>query len=107
MVMMCLAASACSLHGSASSTGKSFTLVWGKESDPAGINPLKAGDVHAWEIFSLVYEPLTRPNKDLTVGPGLATSWKQTSDTSWRITLRNGVKFSNGRPMTSDDVAGT
>jgi peptide/nickel transport system substrate-binding protein len=108
MVMMCLVASACSLHSASSPTaGKSFTLVWGKESDPASINPVKAGDVHAWEIFSLVYEPLTRPNRDLTVGPGLAVSWTQTSDTSWRLRLRDGVKFSNGRPMTSDDVVAT
>ncbi len=107
VMVMCLA-TACSMHGAASSVGKNgFTLVWGKETDPAGINPMKAGDVHAWEIFSLVYEPLTRPNKDLTVGPGLAVSWKQTSDTSWRLRLRDGVKFSNGRPMTSDDVVAT
>jgi peptide/nickel transport system substrate-binding protein len=101
--------SACSVHSASSSGGKNgaFTLVWGKETDPAGINPLKAGDVHAWEIFSLVYEPLTRPNTDLTVGPGLARSWKQTSDTVWRFQLRSGVKFSNGRALTSDDVAGT
>jgi len=109
LVILMLMASACSLHGAASSGGKSgnLTLVWGKETDPAGINPLKAGDVHAWEIFSLVYEPLTRPNKDLTVGPGLAQSWKQTSDTAWRFQLRSGVKFSNGRPLTSDDIVGT
>lgn len=110
LVMMVLSlATACSLHGSASTGGKAgpFNLVWGKETDPAGINPLKAGDVHAWEIFSLVYEPLTRPNKDLTVGPDLAVSWTQSSDTAWRLRLRDGIKFSNGRPMTADDVAGT
>jgi peptide/nickel transport system substrate-binding protein len=108
VILMCFA-SACSLHSAASPGGKNspFTLVWGKETDPAGTNPVKAGDVHAWEIFSLVYEPLTKPNKDLTVGPGLATSWTQSSDKSWRLRLRDGVKFSNGRPMTSDDVVGT
>jgi peptide/nickel transport system substrate-binding protein len=109
VILMLMGSAACSLHGTSSSGGKnsSFTLVWGKESDPAGINPVRAGDVHAWEIFSLVYEPLTRPNKDLTVGPGLAVSWKQTSDTSWQINLRDGVKFSNGRALTSDDVVQT
>jgi peptide/nickel transport system substrate-binding protein len=109
LVILMLMASACSLHGAASSGGKNgtFTLVWGKETDPAGINPMKAGDVHAWEIFSLVYEPLTRPNKDLTVGPALAESWKQTSDTSWQLRLRQGVKFSNGRALTAEDVAET
>jgi peptide/nickel transport system substrate-binding protein len=84
-----------------------FALVWGKEADPAGVNPMKAGDIHAFEIFSLVYEPLTQPKKDLTVGPGVATSWTQTSDTAWRFKLRDGVTFSNGRALTSADVVGT
>jgi peptide/nickel transport system substrate-binding protein len=48
-----------------------------------------------------------RPNADLSVGPGLAESWEETSSTSWRFRLREGVKFSNGRALTSDDVAGT
>jgi peptide/nickel transport system substrate-binding protein len=94
--------------GSAAPSGSGpFTVVWGKEADPAGINPLKAGDIHAFEIFSLVYEPLTQPNEDLSVGPGVAKSWTQTAPTTWRFTLRDGVKFSNGRALTSADVAGT
>ncbi|MFF2852567.1 ABC transporter substrate-binding protein [Streptomyces sp. NPDC058001] len=46
----------------------------------------------------------------LRVGPGgelepwLATSWKQTSDTVYEYTLREGVKFSDGTPFTSADV---
>jgi peptide/nickel transport system substrate-binding protein len=107
VILMLVTTSACSGASSSAGQGGALALVWGKEADPAGINPLKAGDVHAWEIFSLVYEPLTRPNKDLTVGPNLATSWKQTSDTSWRLRLRQDVKFSNGRPLTSDDVVKT
>lgn len=102
---------ACSSPGTtATSSQRSngpFTLVWGKEADPAGVNPLKAGDIHSFEIFTLVYEPLTSPNKDLSAGPGVATSWKQTTPTSWRFQLRDGVKFSNGRPLTSADVVGT
>jgi peptide/nickel transport system substrate-binding protein len=101
--------SACGLTSAPSTEDEAsgFTLTWGKETDPAGTNPLKVGDVHAWEILSLVYEPLTRPNKDLTIGPGLAAAWKQNSDTEWSITLRDGVKFSNGRALTSEDVVAT
>src|SRR5262249_34241992 len=36
--------------------------------------------------------------------PGLATSWTQTSPTSFELKLRNGVKFHNGAPLTADDV---
>src|SRR5262245_26740107 len=94
--------------GTAATSGSGpFTVVWGKEGDPAGINPLKVGDIHAFEIFSLVYEPLTQPNEDLSAGPGVAESWTETSPTTWRFQLRDDAKFSNGRALTSADVAGT
>src|SRR5690606_34576720 len=50
---------------------------------------------------------LTQPAEDLDVDPGLAESWEETSPTSWRFTLRDGVTFSNGRELTSADVVGT
>lgn len=37
--------------------------------------------------------------------PGLATSWERTSDTVWTLTIREGVTFHNGDPMTAADVA--
>ncbi len=109
LIVMALLVGGCSLTGhSPPSEGRGgFTLLWGEETDPADTNPLMAGDVHAFDIISLVYETLTTPNKDLTVGPGLAEKWHQTSDTSWRFKLRNGVKFSNGRPLTSEDIVDT
>jgi peptide/nickel transport system substrate-binding protein len=36
--------------------------------------------------------------------PGIATSWKQVSPTEMELTIRQGVKFQNGDPMTIDDV---
>lgn len=39
--------------------------------------------------------------------PLLAESWEQTSPTSWRFKLREGVKFHNGEPFDADDVVYT
>jgi len=40
--------------------------------------------------------------------PGLATSWTHSPDgLTWTFTLRSGVKWSDGQPMTSADVAYT
>ncbi len=109
VVLMMFLASACGLSSGSSTDKKTgdFALTWGKETDPQGTNPLKISDIHAWEIYSLVYETLTAPNKNLTPGPGVAASWKQSSDTEWRFTVRDGAKFSNGRAVTAEDVVET
>lgn len=35
----------------------------------------------------------------------LATSWKQSSPTEWTFTIREGVNFHDGTPLTTEDVA--
>ncbi|MCB2013216.1 MAG: hypothetical protein KDF64_21945 [Geminicoccaceae bacterium] len=37
--------------------------------------------------------------------PRLATSWEQTGSTTWRITLRDGVTFTDGEAFDADAVA--
>lgn len=38
------------------------------------------------------------------VSPQLALSWEETSPTTWRVKLRDGVVFSNGAPFNADTV---
>ncbi len=49
-------------------------------------------------------EMLTRIDFDGTVKPSLATAWTQTTPTSWDFTLRPGVKFADGQPVTAAAV---
>ncbi|HTG48748.1 MAG TPA: ABC transporter substrate-binding protein [Actinomycetota bacterium] len=60
------------------------------------------------EIIAMsdMYETLTRyDSASQTVKPLLATSWRSTKDAkTWTFTLREGVTFHTGRPMTSADV---
>jgi peptide/nickel transport system substrate-binding protein len=53
-----------------------------------------------------MYETLTRyDSATKTVEPLLATSWTTSGDgRTWTFTLRQGVTFHTGRPMTSADV---
>lgn len=52
------------------------------------------------------FETLVRLNWQLQLEPGLATLWKQVEPTVWEFTLRDGVKFQDGTPLTAEAVAG-
>src|SRR6185295_16186816 len=58
-------------------------------------------------MLSNIYEPLIRRNKELGIEPALAVKWEATSPTTWRFTLRQGVKWQDGSPFTADDVVFT
>jgi len=54
---------------------------------------------------SSVLETLTMYDADMTPQPVLATDWTLSDDgLTMQLTLREGVKFHNGREMTADDV---
>ena len=53
-----------------------------------------------------VGEPLLfRDSSTQELNPGLATSWEQIDDTTWRFTIRDGVTFHDGAPLDADAVA--
>ena len=51
-----------------------------------------------------VYSSLVGRSADMKLVPALATSWKNLDDLTWEFKLRDDVKFSNGKPFTSEDV---
>lgn len=51
-----------------------------------------------------IFEPLIRLTDQLDLEPGLALAWERQTPTVWRITLRPGVRFHDGQPLTSQDV---
>ncbi len=55
-------------------------------------------------ILNNMTNQLFKKNADAEVLPWLAVSWKQLSDTVWSFTVREGIKFHNGDPLTAHDV---
>jgi peptide/nickel transport system substrate-binding protein len=76
---------------------------------PTGaIDPITVADVGGHVMLSQTGEYLCLADQQLVLRPVLATSWKPNADASaWTFTIRPGVKFSDGRPMTVDDVVYT
>ncbi len=77
---------------------------WASSGDIQTLDPYSQNESFTNAANGQVYEKLTRRGKDLKFGPGLATSWEQTSPLTWRFKLRAGVKFHDGAPFTADDV---
>ncbi|MEU1305073.1 ABC transporter substrate-binding protein [Streptomyces shenzhenensis] len=75
--------------------------------EAGGLDPQTAATARSWSIESLVYEPLVTIGPKFEVEPLLASSWKQPSATEYVFTLRKGVKFGNGRALTTADVVGS
>ncbi len=65
----------------------------------SGGNAAPVGEM--WYSFSM----LRFLNDGQDVGPGLVTKWTANADASeWSFTLRKGVKWSDGQPVTTKDV---
>ena len=67
-------------------------------------NPYEAIAMPATIGLQSVYDQMTYMTDDGSVGPGLAISWRATSPKIWELSLRPGVKFHNGEPLTADAV---
>ncbi len=67
-------------------------------------NQLRNGLVLAHQVWdTLVY----RDPDTFQLKPLLASSWRQTDDTTFEFELRQGVTFHDGSPFTADDVVYT
>jgi peptide/nickel transport system substrate-binding protein len=88
------------------SGGDEDILRIGWAQDPSNINPYVGQDEEAYNLWSLNWDLLVNFNpEDLTPAPGIAESW-EVSDDKKTITfkLEPGMKWSDGKPITSKDV---
>jgi peptide/nickel transport system substrate-binding protein len=81
------------------------TLTFGLFRDAVGLDPHIATGGESQIFYDQVYSTLIRYEEDLSVRPGLAEEWDVSSDgLSYTFYIREGVKFTNGRDLTADDV---
>ena len=99
--------------GSGSASGPSGTLTISNEQGTlwtCSFNPFNPSNLAQGVTFGQVYEPLAFVNtlQSGKATPWLATSWAWTNgNKTLTFTIRNGVKWNDGTPMTAADVAFT
>jgi peptide/nickel transport system substrate-binding protein len=84
-------------------------LVLSTFADPKTFNPITASEESSREIYRLLFAPLLGddPNTE-EVTPGLADWWTNAPDNkTWTFHLRKNLHWSDGQPITADDVVFT
>lgn len=105
IVTAALVATACGGGGGADSGGDD-TVSIGATAEPSTLD-LTTTSVAAIPQVLLynVYETLVKVDQDGEVAPSLAESYNRSKDRkTYTFTLREGVKFSNGKALTPEDV---
>jgi peptide/nickel transport system substrate-binding protein len=81
-------------------------LVLSLRAEPKTLNPLTAADAPSREVIGAMQSDLVHINRATQLTePALAKSWKISADgLQYTLTLRQGLRFSDGHPLDADDV---
>lgn len=79
-------------------------LVIGTKSEPSSLDPQFHVLSPNMQVSLAIFEPLVRQSAQGAVEPLLADSWELASPTEWDFHLKEGVTFSDGTPLTAQDV---
>ena len=86
-----------------------LTYTVGTLQDLNTINPIKALNGSEYEFLGLNYDlGIQFSPKDLAPIPGIVTKWAHSTDgLTWTYTIRSGVTWQDGVPLTANDIAWT
>lgn len=87
-------------------TGAPSTLVIDEDQAPATLDPGLQYNTESYTVYRNIFDQLlARDPATNKIVPDIATSWTTTNPTTWVFQIRQGVKFSDGTPLTGTDVA--
>lgn len=94
-------------YGGALRISVSSTITSLDPADPTNLsNANPSAEKLMQNIAPLLYDTLTTIDQHGEVQPSLALTWKSSSNaTHWELQLRDGIKFSDGTPVTIGNVA--
>ncbi|WP_454692411.1 ABC transporter substrate-binding protein [Achromobacter aloeverae] len=81
-------------------------LIIGLKSEPSSMDPQYHSLTPNTQIAETIFDPLVRTDSQLKPEPALAESWTVDGNV-WTFKLRPDVKFSDGTPLTAEDVVFT
>ena len=95
-------------QGEAADSEYKDTLVYALNTDVQSLDPQIQNDTTSESVVKMLYNTLLKFEDDGTVVGDLAESWSVSEDKlTWTFNLKQGVKFHNGKELTSADVKAT
>lgn len=95
-------------QGEAADSEYKDTLVYALNTDVQSLDPQIQNDTTSEQVVKMLYNTLLKFEDDGTVVGDLAESWSVSEDKlTWTFNLKQGVKFHNGKELTSVDVKAT
>jgi peptide/nickel transport system substrate-binding protein len=85
-------------------TGPVDDVVWAVYRETNSLDPIYAFDYPENTVVPVLCDALLRQQPDGTIAPGLATDINVDDPLNMVITLRDGVTFWDGTPLTAEDV---
>jgi peptide/nickel transport system substrate-binding protein len=89
------------------SNSDASSMFIGLVNPPTGFNPINSGDVAAMFIQKYFQDTLLEMDGPLNFVPRLAESFESTDGQHYTIKINKDAKWTDGTPVTSDDVAFT
>jgi peptide/nickel transport system substrate-binding protein len=97
--------SSSSVGGTSSSNAK--TMFLGLVNPPVSFNPINSSDLAAQVLEKFMFDTFLVMDSPLHFVPKLADSFDTTDNQTFTIKLNKDAKWSDGKPVTTDDVAFT
>lgn len=101
LLITALFLTSCNTYSQAPAPGTLNFLI---ESAPINLDPRFASDAQSQDLDGLIFSALVAHDDNMNVIPDLAQSWETPNQQTFVFHLKPGVKFQDGRPLTSADV---
>jgi peptide/nickel transport system substrate-binding protein len=79
-------------------------IIVAQTADPNTMDPKFLKGRETQNALRLIYDSLYHRDNNMQIIPWLSTSYENPDELTWRLHLREGVKFHNGNDFKADDV---
>lgn len=84
--------------------GGTGTIVVAITAPLQSFDPANHRDRHTETVLRAMFDGLVTRRQDGEIVPEIAEGWEKIDDTTWEFTIRSGITFHNGDPLTAEDV---